>query len=279
MASWYWRLDVGDMLFIFETGDYVVKYHPIFCPKIEYYRWYYQSLSRFKPFDMTDIILLLFSNLKLVTAMFWHRDVGDEIFGRNYIHYTGTYWFKTQKISWNLFHIQIEYFIIGFSSGKHKPCIYQNGDSHISQLHCQSILWTGILSYRHLVCFHQHIQHPNFIVVYNKYIAYYMIHMISYDINHIIAYESYGWNQSVHFLSNHFLVIPTSVQWPSTWQVNGPPESPSHESRTPVKWPAHRFRSSGSIPSPSNSLHCLFVRIWIWFIYDCKISDGNLPGQ
>ena len=61
---------------------------------------------------------------------------------------------------------------------------------------------------------------------------------------------------------NQFLTTPTSVQWPSTWQVNGPPESPWHVSRPPCRRPAQRFRSSGSIPSPSNSLQCLLVRIW-----------------
>ena len=94
--------------------------------------------------------------------------------------------------------------------------------------------------------------------------------------------------------SNHFLTTPTSVQWPSTWQVNGPPESPWHVSRPPVRRPAQRFRSSGSMPFPSNSLQWLLVSIWIsvWFLSkiprgevsdgmesDVKASDGDLPGQ
>ena len=78
--------------------------------------------------------------------------------------------------------------------------------------------------------------------------------------NHMVEINLFIIFQVENF--NHFLVIPTSVQWPSTWQVNGPPESPWHASRPPVRRPAQRFRSSGSAPDPSSSLQCSLVRIW-----------------
>ena len=43
------------------TGDYVVKYHPILCPKTECYQWWYRSLSKFKSFRMAHLIWLITS--------------------------------------------------------------------------------------------------------------------------------------------------------------------------------------------------------------------------
>ena len=178
---------------------------------------------------------------------------------------TRTYWFKTQTISRNLFHVQIECFIIGFSSGKHKSCSYQSCDSRISPQRCRSTLWTLWLSYRHPVSFYQHIRFPNFKVIFiyleSKFVCatWYGLYYIGFIIK-IIFGDYWDYFES---LSNHFLTTPTSVQWPSTWQVNGPPESPWHVSRPPVRRPAQRFRSSGSIPFPSNSLQWLLVSIWM----------------
>ena len=81
-----------------------------------------------------------------------------------------TYWLKTQTISRNLFHVQIECFIIGFSSGKHKSCSYQSCDSRISPPRCQSIWWIWSLSYKHPVSSYQHTRFPNLIMIF-KYLG------------------------------------------------------------------------------------------------------------